>query len=63
MDERIILKLTSTIGRPRRGREDNIKIDRLWSGFNWFRKCPVADCCEHGAEPSGTIKGGEFLDW
>jgi hypothetical protein len=23
---------------------------------------PVADCCEHGDEPSGSIKGGEFLD-
>jgi hypothetical protein len=23
---------------------------------------PVAGCCEHGNEPSGSIKGGEFLD-
>jgi hypothetical protein len=23
----------------------------------------VAGCCEHGNEPSGSIKGGEFLDW
>jgi hypothetical protein len=22
----------------------------------------VAGCCEHGNEPSGFIKGGEFLD-
>jgi hypothetical protein len=22
----------------------------------------VADCCEHGNEPSRSIKGGEFLD-
>jgi len=22
---------------------------------------PVADSCEHGNEPSGFIKGGEFL--
>jgi len=22
----------------------------------------VADCCEHGNEPSGYIKAGEFLD-
>jgi hypothetical protein len=22
----------------------------------------VADCCRHGNEPSGSIKGGEFLD-
>jgi hypothetical protein len=23
----------------------------------------VVDCCEHGSEPSGSIEGGEFLDW
>jgi hypothetical protein len=22
----------------------------------------VAGCCEHGNEPSGSIKGGEFVD-
>jgi hypothetical protein len=22
----------------------------------------VAGCCEHGIEPSSSIKGGEFLD-
>jgi hypothetical protein len=25
-------------------------------------KGPVAGCCEHSNEPSGSIKGGEFLD-
>jgi hypothetical protein len=24
---------------------------------------PVADCCEHGNEPSGSIKGRKFLDY
>jgi hypothetical protein len=24
---------------------------------------PVADCCERGNEPLGSIKDGEFLDW
>jgi len=24
---------------------------------------PVAGCCEHGNEPSGSVKGGELLDW
>jgi hypothetical protein len=28
------------------------------SGSGWG---PVAGCCEHGNEPSGSIKGGEFL--
>jgi hypothetical protein len=23
---------------------------------------PLAGCCEYGNEPSGSIKGGEFLD-
>jgi hypothetical protein len=23
---------------------------------------PVSGCCEHGNEPSGCIKGGEYLD-
>jgi hypothetical protein len=23
----------------------------------------VAGCCEHGNEPSGSINGGEFLEW
>jgi hypothetical protein len=23
----------------------------------------MAGPCEHGNEPSGTIKGGEFVDW
>jgi len=24
---------------------------------------PVASSCGHGSESSGSIKGGEFLDW
>jgi len=24
---------------------------------------PLADSYEHGNEPSGAIKGGEFVDW
>jgi hypothetical protein len=34
----------------------------LWTGFNWLRLGPVAGSCEHGNEPSGSIKGGAFLD-
>jgi hypothetical protein len=26
------------------------------------RQGPVVSSCEHGNEPSGSIKGGEFLD-
>jgi hypothetical protein len=29
------------------------------SGPEWG---PVVGSCEHGSEPSGSIKGGEFLD-
>jgi hypothetical protein len=31
---------------------------RAGTGFIW----PVAGCCEHGNESSGSTKGGEFLD-
>ena len=27
---------------------------------NWRR---LAGCLEHGSEPSGSVKCGEFLDW
>jgi hypothetical protein len=34
---------------------------------NWIHQAqgygPVAGFCEHGNDPSGSIKGGEFLDW
>jgi hypothetical protein len=23
----------------------------------------LASCCEHGNEPSGSVKGGEFLNY
>jgi hypothetical protein len=47
------------LGRPRRRWEDNINMDLREIGFgdvDWM------GCCEHGNEPSGSIKCGEFLD-
>jgi hypothetical protein len=55
-------------GIPRRRWEDNrmdvrnvrggrCGVDASGSGWN-----PVTGCCEHGNEPSVSIKGGEFLD-
>jgi hypothetical protein len=44
--------------------EDNIRMDlreigwNVWTGFIWFR----VGSCEHGNEPSGSIKGGEFVE-
>jgi hypothetical protein len=32
-------------------------LDSSGSGY-----VAVAGCCEHGNKPSGSIKGGEFLD-
>jgi hypothetical protein len=29
----------------------------------WTGQKPVAGPCEHGNEPSGLIKGGDYLDW
>jgi hypothetical protein len=51
-------------GRPRRRCEDNIKLDLRdigIDGANWIQ-CPVSGICEHGNEPSGSIKkAGYFL--
>jgi hypothetical protein len=33
----------------------------VWTRFIWL-KGPVAGSPEHGNEPSGSIKGGKFLD-
>jgi len=57
------------LGRPRRRLVDNIKIDLqdsgMWVyGLDWtgsgYRH--VADACECGNEPSGSVKCREFLD-
>jgi hypothetical protein len=49
-----------SLGRARRRCEDNIKMDLREIGIdgaNYFRlPCPVASFCEHGNEPSGSIK-------
>jgi hypothetical protein len=34
-----------------------VGLDSVGLGFG-----PVAGCCKHGNEPSGSINGGEFLD-
>jgi len=55
-------------GRPRRRWVDNIRMDFQevgcgymdWSELAQDRQ--VADACECGNEPSGSVKCGEFLD-
>jgi hypothetical protein len=49
--------------RPRRRWVDNIKMDlreigRGWYDLNWFGsgEGPVEGSCEHGNEPSGSVK-------
>jgi hypothetical protein len=32
-------------------------LDSTGSGWG-----PVVGCCEHGNEPSGSVRGGEFFD-
>ena len=55
-------------GRPRCRWEDNIKIilkiqvGSDWTGLNWLRAGQVASCCQHGNEPSDSIKLREYLD-
>jgi hypothetical protein len=38
------------------------QVGSMWPGFIWLRTGTGGDCCEHGNEPSGSIKGAEFLD-
>jgi hypothetical protein len=56
--------------RPRRIWKDNINMDlreigfegvRVWTGFTWLRIGTGGGSCEHGDEPSGSRKCGEFL--
>jgi hypothetical protein len=35
---------------------------RLSTGLTGSRYSPVASSCEYGTEPSGSIKGGGFID-
>jgi hypothetical protein len=48
--------------------EGNIRLDLReigLEGVDWMhlgQVGPVAGCCEHGNEPSGSVKGGEFRD-
>jgi len=56
------------LGRPRRRWVDNIRMDIQevgceymdWIGLAQDRQ--VAEACECGNEPSGSVKCGEFLD-
>jgi len=57
------------LGRPRRRWVDNIRTDLQEVGcgcMDWIGlaqdKRQVADACECGNEPSGSMKCGEFLD-
>jgi hypothetical protein len=55
------------LGRPNRRWEDNIEVNVREMGLeNWIHLAQDRDrwrgSCEHGNEPSGSIKGGEFLD-
>jgi hypothetical protein len=47
------------LGRPRRRWVDNIKMDLREIG--WYGL--VEGSCEHGNEPSGSLKCWEFLEW
>ena len=53
------------LGRPRRRWVDNIMMDLQEVGcgyMDWIGQRQVADACECGNEPSGSVKCGEFLD-
>jgi hypothetical protein len=52
--------------RPRCSREDNIKMNLKYirCGLHSYGSGlgPTAGSCEQSDEPSGSIKGGKFLD-
>jgi hypothetical protein len=51
------------LGRSTRRWEDNIKMDLRdigWRGMDWIDL--VQGFCEHGNEPSGSIKCWEILE-
>jgi len=56
------------LGRPRRRWADNIRLDLQEVGcvyMDWIglaQERQVADACECGNEPSGSVKCGDFLD-
>jgi hypothetical protein len=56
------------LGRPWRSWVDNIKMDlqKVGCGYmDWIgptKDRQVADACECGNEPWGSVKCGEFLD-
>jgi hypothetical protein len=57
------------LGRPRRRWVDNIKIDLreiVWDGVDWIDLAQDRDqlraLCEHGDEPSGSIKCWEVSE-
>jgi hypothetical protein len=54
------------LGRPKCRWENNIRKDLRetgWEGVDWMLMAegPVADSCEYGNEPLGSITGREFL--
>jgi hypothetical protein len=55
------------VGRPRRRRVDNIKIDLReigWGGMDWIDLAQDREgSCEHGDEPSGSLKFWEIPEW
>ena len=53
------------LGRPRPSWVDNIGMDLQDVGcghMDWIGRAQVAEACECGNEPSGSVKCGEFLD-
>jgi hypothetical protein len=58
------------LGRPRRRCVDNIKMDLReikWDGMDWIvlaqDRDQVGGSCEHGNEPSGSMKCWEVLEF
>jgi hypothetical protein len=64
-----VLEGKKPLGRPRHRWVDNIKMvlreigwDGVWIGLIWLRIGTSRGSCEHGNEPSGSVKCWEVLE-
>jgi hypothetical protein len=71
IDEKVINILVGKperpLGSPSRRWEENVRvvvgeIGWVWTGFICLKTGTIGTSCEHGNEPSGSIKDGEILD-
>jgi hypothetical protein len=53
---------STCLGVGRRAKTRRLKKTQITTNCLLYGVSELAGCCEHGNEPSFSIKGGEFLD-